>query len=284
MKATIIMSAIAVLLLGCNEVVPAGYVGMVQTPGGLSGQVLQPGHHTCWGRDTLKLVDTKEDAVEEKLSVLCADDLNFKFNLVTRTRLRSADGNAVKELLNRQGSKMTNGVLAFENLYLVYVRPEARSIARGVVNRYETTQIRENRDAIQKEIQKDLTKALEGTPMQLVSVVTSNFDYPEVVTKAVEKKRRREIEIEEEKAKQAMELLKADNRLKVAEKLKIVRAAEAEAEAVYVKIMGGALSDRYLALREIEAKKTLYNRVAQGDKVIATGDGASIPVVSPGGK
>jgi len=277
----------AFLVIGCNEVVPAGWVGMVQTPGGLTGEVLQPGHHGCWGRDSMQLVDTKEDAIEEKMSVLCSDDLNFRFNLVTRTRLVSADGSAIKELLNRQGSKMERwdeydaAALGFESLYNVYVKPEARSIARGIVSKYSTTQIRENRDAIQKEIHKQLHASLKGTPMQLVSVVTSNFDYPEVITKAVEKKRRREIEIDEEKAKQAMELLQADNRLKVAEKMKAVRTAEAESEAVYVKIMGGALTDKYLALREIEAKKTLYKRVGPGDKVIATGEGSSIPVVSP---
>ena len=99
-------------------------------------------------------------------------------------------------------------------------------------------------------------------------VVTSNLDYPKVITDAMESKRKREIKIGEERAKQAMELLKADNRLKIAQKMKITRAAEAEAEALYNDIMAKSLTDKYLKLREIETRAILYQSVGVGDKVI----------------
>lgn len=54
-------------------------------------------------------------------------------------------------------------------------------------------------------------------------IATSNFDYPEVITKDVEKRRAREIAVQEEKAKQMMEILRATNRQKIAEKMKTVR-------------------------------------------------------------
>ena len=110
-------------------------------------------------------------------------------------------------------------------------------------------------------------------------VATSNFDYPDVITDAVEKKRRKEIEIQEEKARQAMELLKADNRLKIAQKMKIVRVAEAEAEAAYVRILGEALTPRYLEMKSIEARRLLYEKVGGGDKVIVTNGNAVLPIV-----
>ena len=144
------------------------------------------------------------------------------------------------------------------------------------MSKYETTQIRENREVIQKEIQKQLTEVLKGTPMELAAVQTSNFDYPAVITQAVEKKRKKEIEIQEEEAKQAMELLKTDNRLKIAQKLKAVRVAEAEAQAAYVMIMGRSLSPSFLKLRAIEANELLYGRVGPGDKVIT---GTATPMV-----
>lgn len=118
-----------------------------------------------------------------------------------------------------------------------------------------------------------------NTPMSVNMIATSNFDYPRVITTAMEKKRQREIEIEEEKAKQAVELLKATNRLKIAQKMKITRAAEAEAEAIYMKIVGSSLNSNYLKLRDIEARKVMYDNVAKGDKVIVSGNGA-IPMVS----
>ena len=79
-----------------------------------------------------------------------------------------------------------------------------------------------------------------------------------------------------------MELLRADNRLKIAEKMKRVKAAEAEADAVAIQILGKALTNKYLELKEIEAKLVLYGKVASGDKVIVTNGNGVIPIVSPG--
>lgn len=269
---------------GCTETVPPGYVGMVMEPAGLTGVPLQPGRHSCWGRDEMVLIETKEFATKETMSILCADDLNFKFDLVLRTRLRATDGNAIKELLNKQGSNVTkeefkNDVLKIDSLYDTYVRPAARNIARGTVGVLTTTGIREKRGVIQKEIMSQLKTALKSTPMELVAAYPSNFDYPDVITKAVEKKRQKEIEIEEERAKQAMELLKAENRKAIADKMRAVRAAEADAEAAYIAIVGKAITPAYLKRMEIEANQSLYKRVAAGDKVIVTGDGAAIPMV-----
>jgi hypothetical protein len=276
----ILIVLLAVSAMGCTKPVPPGYVGMVMTPEGLTGTPLQPGRHACWGRDKMVLMETVEPTLSEKLNVLCADDLNFKFDLKVRSRLKATDGKAMKEVLNRQGAQMDwstgVGILKHESLYKNYVAPAARSIARGLVSKYDTTQIRENREEVQKAITQALTKAMEGTPMEVVMVATSNFDYPEVITAAVEKRRQKEIEIDEEKAKQAMELLRAENRLKIAQKMKIVRASEAEAEAAYIKIMGSALTGRYIELKAVEANLKLYETVGAGDKVIVAPPGTGV--------
>ena len=282
MKRALAILFVAAALAGCTSTVDPGYVGMVMTPAGLTGIPLQPGRHACWGRDKMVLMETVEPTLTEKLSVLCADDLNFKFDLKIRSRLKAADGKSMKEVLNRQGSLMAwskgTGILKHVNLYDNYVAPAARSIARGIVSKYATTQIRENREEIQKAITTDLAVAMKGTPMEVVMVATSNFDYPQVITAAVEKRRQKEIEIDEEKAKQAMELLRAENRLKIAQKMKIVRASEAEAEAAYTKIMGNALTDRFIALKAVEANMKLYENVAPGDKVIIAPLGTDVMV------
>jgi hypothetical protein len=247
---------------------------MVMTAGGLSGEVLSPGNHPCYGRDRLVLVEGKEIVHTEKLSVLCADDLNFKFDLKVRSRLKSKDNKAFLEVLEKQGANIhwggDKGILAYDWLYKTYVQPPARAISRTIVSKYETTQIRENREAITKSIRERLLDAVVGTPVEITMVVTSNFDYPDVITKAMEKKRQREIEIQEEKAKQAMELLRVENRLKLAQKSKVMRVTEAQAEAAYIKILGEALSKNFLTLKEIEAKVKLYEKVGAGDKMILT--------------
>jgi len=278
------------VMLGCTERVPPGYVGMVMEPSGLTGVALQPGNHSCYFRDRLILIETKEDAFKEPLSILCKDDLNFGFDLVIRTMLKSSDGGAVKQLLNVQGAnlKWDGGIanLGLSTIYKTYVRPAARSIARTVVSKYDTTGIRENREVIQKEIRKQLQAELAKTPLLLVAVTTSNFDYPKVITQAVEKKRKKQIEIEEEQARQAMKLVQVENRKEIAEQEKEVRAKEAEAEAAYIAIVEKAITPAYLKRMEVlveqkkvEASLVLYGNVGPGDKVIVTGNGSAIPMV-----
>ena len=50
---------------------------MIMTVNGLEGELLHSGRHACWGRDKLILVETKEQNIPERLSILCKDDLNF---------------------------------------------------------------------------------------------------------------------------------------------------------------------------------------------------------------
>ncbi len=270
------------IFTGCTERIPPGYYGMVMTPGGLSGDVLAPGNHTCYGRDRMVMIEGKEVVHTEKLSVLCADDLNFKFDLKVRSRLKSKDNKAFLEVLEKQGANIRweadMGVLAYDWLYKTYVQPPARAISRTIVSKYQTTQIRENRESITKAIKDQLLASIKGTPVDITMVVTSNFDYPDVITKAMEKKRQREIEIQEEKARQAMELLRVENRLKLAQKSKIMRVTEAEAEAAYIRILGKALSNNFLKLKDIEARVKLYEKVAAGDKIIMTGGNTPIMV------
>jgi len=270
------------VMVGCTERVPVGFVGMNQTPDGLTGITLAPGNHSSWGRDTMILVENREDTVTEKLSVLMKDELNFKFDVKIRTRLRVSDGKGIKALLNRKGSQIVNAtvgrVLPFSVLYGTYVQPLARAKSRAVVSTYETTQMRAARAEIEAKIFKILVASVADTPMEIVSVVSSNFDYPEIITKAVEKKRKREIEIGEEKAKQAVALLRIDNRMKIAQKMKQVRAAEAQAESVAFKILGDSMTPKYLAFRQKENEKILYSKA--GTQLVVLGGNGVRPLIN----
>lgn len=286
MKNIILATILSLGAIGCNARVPPGHVGINITPSGMSDKVLPAGLHPSYGRDQMALIELAEETTTEELSILCADDLNFSFDLKVRSKLRTSDIGAISELLVIQGKNIkwdgSVGVLSRDFLYMTYVMPQARSIARDVVSKYETTQIRENREVIQAEIQKKLEMSLEGTPMIVTMVATSNFDYPEVITNAVTKRRAREIAIQEEEAKQKMEMLRAVNRQKIAEKMKTVRVAEAQAEASYNKITGTSLTPAYLELRKIEAQLKFYENIGQNDKVImmpAPSQGGTPPIM-----
>ncbi len=261
------------IFAGCTERVEPGYIGMVMKPSGLTGDILQPGNHTVWGRDKLVIMEAKELASTEKMNILCADDLNFAFDLKIRSMPKKSTPKEFLELMNRQGANIIwdgdIGLLSFDSIYITYVQPVARAISRQIVSKYQTTQIRENREKIDKAILIKLVDAVQNTPAEIVMAVTSNYDYPDVIEKAMTLKKEREVAIGQEKANQAIKLLEMENRLKLAQKEKAVRAAEAEAESVYFKVWGKTIGvDNYLKIREIERDTILYRNVGPGDKVI----------------
>jgi hypothetical protein len=280
----VVLALIMLVTIGCSKNVPQGWIAMVQEPEGLTGEILQSGYHSAYNRDKLVLVDTKDAEMTEKMKVLCADELNFSFDLKIRGNTTVNGSNEFKDLMTKQGSKITwdgegVGKLMYGTIYNTYIKGPARSVARGIVSRYETTQIRDKRAEIEGAIKIALMKLSQGSPVNISWVGTSNFDYPKVISDSMEKKKQREVEIQEEKAKQALELLKVDNRIKMAVKEKAARAAEAEKEATFNKIVSKSLTDNYLKLREIERDIILYSAVGPGDKVIITNGNAVMPII-----
>jgi len=272
----LLITTIFYSLIGCTQEVPIGYIGMVQKRSGLSGEAIAPGRHSCWGLGVrMILVEASENIRTEKMQILCDDDLNFGFDLKIRGQIKSTDGESIKKLLNNKGSaavayehNASIRVLKYNALYNTYIKPEARSLARGIVSQYKTTEIRGNRKKIDGAIMKGLKTTLKGTPVKIIMVASSNYDYPPVITKAMETKREREIAVEQEKANQALKLLQAENRQRIAQKMIIVRAAEGRAEAAYLKKVSPALSKNYVELRRIETRAPMWEKIGQGDKVI----------------
>ncbi len=279
---------IGLMSIGCGEYVEPGYVGMVMEPSGFTGEVLQPGKHWVGPRSKLILVEKQEMKNIESLSILCKDDLNFSFDVVIRSRLNAKNDKAIKDILDRQGSKIEGKVLKSELLYQKYVQPAALDVARGVVNKYETTNIRANRDAIKTEIAKQIQAQMKGTPMEVVAIYLNNFDYPDVITDAMVKTKERQIEIKQREAQKALDLLDANARREVADQEKATRVAEAQKEAAYNRIVADSVTPEYIKLRQIElelakveAQKILYKNVGKGDKVIVVGGGANGAPVMP---
>jgi len=267
-----LLSIVVMTMSSCNEVVPAGYVGMVKTTSGIQEEILQPGHHTCWGRDEMYLLETLESTEKIELDILCKDELNFGFDVKVRSKIKYDDAKELRAILNGQGSKVKDGILNYETLFKIYVEPVVDATSREMVSKYTTMQISENRTKIKKAIFDEVAKLLEGTPMEVTSINLSNFDYPDVVTKAMEAKKKREIDIETEKANQALEVLQIKNREIIADLEITVKKKEAQAEAIYIKIIEDALNKDYLTLKNIQAKDKLYGRVGKGDKVIVDTD------------
>jgi len=129
------MLFLATSLTACTETVEPGYVGMtIEATTGIQPEVLSMGRHNCWGRCKMVRFELADTIATEELSIMCKDDLKFGFDLKVRAKLRASSSEALKDLLSTQGSKIgDDNILKWKFLYLTYVRPVARVIARDVV-------------------------------------------------------------------------------------------------------------------------------------------------------
>lgn len=271
-----------VAVMAMTERVPFGYVGIKMTSDGVEPGELNPGNYWIWGRDRLALVELSEHTVNEGMRVLCKDDLNFGVDV--KIRVETKRGQDWEALLDKQGPNIEwqssdVGVLPFKILYDTYISPAVRASGRLVISQYQTTEINGHRAEIPALIRKDLESKLGNTPMTLTSLETSNFDFPKVVTNAVEQAKKREMEIREEKAKNAiatlrkenqlrLDILDADNRQAVAIKMKTVRKTEAEAEAVYMDVIGRSVTPNYIRIRQVEASIPFWKAAGKNTNTV----------------
>jgi hypothetical protein len=284
MKKLFILTILAFLLMGCTDRVPNGHKGMIRARGGMTGELLEPGRHTSWGYDVMTVISEAEFRKAEDLSVLIQEDnVNFKFTLVTRmTPILDVKGYSF--FASKLGNKMQPTTIQGDNylainvqhIYDTYVKDIAINSARTVVSKYPIRQINNHRAEIDSKIAKMITERLSGLPIKVTMVVSSNYDFPDEIEKANELALKRKVDIETEKAEQALQLMKLDNRIKLAEKLKVVKRKEAEAEGTYMKTMGTYLNDKYLKLKSLENQAILFGNVGTGDKVITDGKSSVI--------
>lgn len=280
----------------CQNQVPAGFVGVQQTSSGVEKKLLQPGHYDNYGRDRLILVEVREKiSYKSGMKIRCADRMNISLDLKVRHRLKR-DTASVLAALKSQGSSIewggkrssggsgsrSVGILRYKPIAKVYVTEQAKEIARLVVSKYPTDQVRVNRAVIKAAIFKQLVTRVKGSPVEIMEVLVSNIDPPKIISDAIEKARERKEQIQQEKAdqakkslveknrqklkmlaeqnSQAMKKLTAENRLALAKINKASLAEEAEAESIRIKILSRIMTPTYLKFMHLENQRILYGQ------------------------
>lgn len=241
---------LAAIVIGCNSEVPGGYVGMVKTPGGFDGDTLSPGLHGCWGRDTMYLIQASDTQMNAPISQLCADNVNFKFDIGVLFAVNRENTKAIKgAFLNvtPEGNVGSSPAITSAQLYKTYVQPQVDQQARKVISRYATSEIVENRGKIAAEIDAGVRSAFKDSLINIKMVTMNNDDYPDFITKAQEQKVGRRVEIETERAEQEKRIIVAENKLRIAQIDYEVQLMEAATTADANKVIGSSITDGYLA-------------------------------------
>ena len=130
-----------------------------------------------------------------------------------------------------------------EKWYARYVRETFRTLVRDAVQKYDSGDLKTNRENIALEVTEKLRGYLSVTPFNIANIVVGNINYPEIVANAVEKKLA------------AQQLLSEKETQKdIARKDAEIRVEEAKGIAEAQRIINATLTSNYLQHEAINAQ------------------------------
>ena len=252
------VSLVGLLVVGCNTKVDPGKVGRVQTPSGWSQEVLKPGLHTCYGRDTMYLLDTTNKSFKESLNILVGGKVNLKVDLTVRARANTEDAEMMKKAFESVTAQQAEGgglLISVDQLYTTFLQMKAQSIPRAI---FETqpdiaTAVASS-PKLALEIRNQITEAAKATPLIVEDAQITNYDWPDSITKAQEDLVKIQLKEAAEEAQVRADLKRAEGDLKVKEAQKLVQMKEAEAIAESIDIVKTKLAGapEYLMWHQIK--------------------------------
>jgi len=234
------IAGVAVLsLTACtNPSTPAGQEGYVyEKPrvfgaGGYQGSMVGPSNFgMSLLRNEVINIDMRPNTYTEAFQILANDDLNIRFDFHA---VISIETGSVKTVIEQFGG---------ENWYPRFVRETFRTYVRDIVQKYDSGELKTNREKIAQEVTTRLQKYLSATPFKLANVVVGNINYPAIVANAVEKKLA------------AQQLLsEKETQKEIARKDAEIRVEEAKGIAQAQKIINATLTPNYLQHEAINAQ------------------------------
>jgi len=248
---------------GCNDKVNQGEIGRVKTTSGWnSEEAIGPGHHSCYGRDTMYKADASEKAYTENLSILVGGKVNLKISVTVRCGINIEDKKAAAKVFDKVKAD-GDDFISHKSLYDTYVKLVLQSAPmKEIGSKPDVESVIADIPAIEENVRKKVTDAVSGTPMRILALEFTNYDWPEVITNAQEKLAEMKLSEETEAAKVRAELRRAEGQLKVEEANKLIELKKAEAIAESIDIISDRLTGKkeFLAWHQVR----MFSEAAQG--------------------
>lgn len=259
MAATLV-AALALTACGVYTVPPATK-GKVLSTNGYSADVKEVGKYWLFGRDEMVLLDTSTQTYAEKMDVKMMDNLNLKFEVRFRTRI-SGDENTINSMFN--DIKHQNYEVSLPMVYGVYGRDVVQSVARSVVGKYDTESVAANFDKITSDLQTQLAVRMKGSPLEVSNITLANLDYPETIDEAYKLQGAKKLAIETEASAQAVEMVKKQNELLLAEQDYAIQVQKAKTLRDQNRITADGLSQALIQYKALEVQ----SEMAKSDNTI----------------
>lgn len=251
----VIAALMMTVLTGCGfYTVPPASKGKILSTSGYSVDVKETGKYLLWGRDEMVILDTSTQTMAESVSVKMQDNMTLNFQVRFRTRIAGND-----KVINAMFNDITheNYQVSLPRVYAVYGKDVVQSVARSVVGKYKTEDVGVNFDKITNDLHQELVKRMVNSPLEVSNITLANIVYPEVITKAIEAQQERKLAIETEANNQAVEMVKKENELKLAQADYEIRMTRAKALRDENKTTAEGLNPMLLEYRRLEVLESM---------------------------
>lgn len=250
-----------VLMTGCSwETVPPTAKGKILTTSGYQPDILEPGKYTLWGRDQLIVLQTNTNTYKENVKIVLADKLTLSAEIRFRGRIAGTD-----KIINSMFNDIVPGedmVVSFNEVYAIYGRMAVRNKTREIISQYSVEDVHKNYARLSKQIGESLIENFKTTPLEVSDVALGNIAYPDVVTKAIDAAKERELAIKKEEAQAEINLTKKKNERLLAEANYQIEIIKAKAVRDKNKIIGQGVTKELLQLRALEVQEEMAKNEA----------------------
>lgn len=275
----LLAAAIAVSFTACYETVPPGAVGKVKGASGFQPEIYPPSR--IWLDTTftmvpeeLFLVETTTKKYGQPIQVLLQDKLTLKADVVFRARISGSD-KVINSIFN--DIKLNKNVVTVDDVYDIYGRMIVMNTAREVLSKYNVDEVNKNYARITTELYNAIKPKLEGLPIVMSEVTLGNIQYPDIVTKAIEQAKEKQMAIEKTEAEVQIRLAEAKGREEVAKAEYRVKMLEAKRIRDYNTMTAAGITKEILQLRELEVREKELDK--WDGKLPTTLMGANTPVI-----
>ncbi len=262
----LIIFALLSSCVGPQKEVPPAYVGKISGPNGLEDALLTPSKFRLdycffWQAcDNLILVEASDQSVTETMNLyMPKDDLNLAFD-VRGTLTVSDDQNNVKQIFNRITANKTDGrtsIIPFDKVYNVYGQPIIRETVRSTLVKYSIREVMERRGEISLELKEAVSNKLASTPIKILEFGLADVRPPEIIVKAQEVAKQREIAIKQAENDKLVALTQAEAAKEVALKKQEVDLIEAETQVLVEKKLNESVSEAFIIQRSLNSLQAL---------------------------
>lgn len=272
MRLALTLLAIGVVALsGCGRVVPPGKTIIIRKPSG-NTTIKERGVYKAWGRDRIYIIDNKLNAYEERdMRILCEDEINMdvdvKALLSFEVTAQSVEFIQAKiPTVKTEDGDITGWELSLDKFYGMAVKPIVRAAARDVISKYQTDDIRPNREKITNDIDQMVRRQITtlGYPLHVSAVLISNIDYPQVVRDQREAIKNAQLEDQRRAALAEAEIAEAQRQVSIETERAKVRMIRAQAQADENRILTQSLTPEFLQWRQYEVLEHAAAQLAAG--------------------